>query len=173
MTIDTQGRSDFYNSSESDLNALTNFKNNPLINRLLFAHAISIMEKYLYDLFIHEISTDNEKLKRLANQNKFKEQKLGVAFALNNSVSDWIINTMKKMVWHRLNDIQIFYKDVLGISFELERPLIDAINKRHHLVHRNGFDLEGNVVSISYADLENLITTINRFISKIDEKYTS
>ena len=173
MTTDIQGRSGFYNSFESELNALKTYQNDPLINRLLFSHTISIMEKYLSDLFIHEISFNDVKLKRLANQNKFKEQKLSVAFALNNSVSDWMINTMKKIVWHRLNDIQILYKDVLGISFELEHPVIDAINKRHHLVHRNGYDLEGNLVSISDNDLENLITTIKKFIAKIDEKYTS
>ncbi len=171
MTTDTQGRSGFYNAFKSDLNALRNYQNDPLINRLLFSHAISIMEKYLYDLFIHEISTNEAKLKRLANQNKFKEQKLGVAYALNNSVSDWMIDTMKRMVWHRLNEIKVFYRDVLDISFELKRPMLDAINKRHHLVHRNGFDLEGNPVSISDGDLNTLIVAIDGFISQIDEKY--
>ncbi len=112
MTTDIQGRSSFYHSFESDLNALKTYDSDSLINRLLFSHTVSIMEKYLCNVFIHEISTDNVKLKQLANQNKFKEQKLGVAFVLNNSVSDWIIDTMKRMVWHRLNDVQIFYKKI-------------------------------------------------------------
>jgi hypothetical protein len=131
------------------------------------------MEKYLYDIFIHEISTNNHKLRALANQNKFKEQKLGVAFALNNSVSSWIIDTMIKMVWHRLNDIQILYKDVLGITFELERPILDAITKRHHLVHRNGVDFEDNPISVSKDELYNLIAVVDSFILKIEKEYES
>lgn len=173
MTTETKGRSIFYKSFKSDLNAVGKYQNDPLINQLFFSHTITIMEKYLYDLFIHEISTNEAKLKRLANQNKFKEQKLGVAFALNNSVSDWIINTVKQIVWHRLNDIQSFYRDVIDISFDVDRLVIDAINKRHHLVHRNGFDLEGNTISISDSDLNNLINIIDRFISDIDKKYTN
>lgn len=173
MTTDIQRKSGFYRSFKDSMDRLGSYSCDPLLNLLFFSHVISVMEKYLYDLFIHEISENSTKLKRLANQNKFKEQKIGVAFALNNSVSDWIIDTMKKMVWHRLNDIQILYKDVLGIRFELERSVIDAINKRHDLVHRNGFDTEGNAVSVSEEELSNLISTIDQFISKIDHEYIS
>ena len=79
---------------------------------------------------------------------------------------------MKQLVWHRLNDIQIFYKNVLGIAFDLERPIMDAINKRHHIVHRNGFDLDNNAISVSDHDLTNLILAVDNFILKIDAQYT-
>ena len=161
MTTDAQIKSEFYRAFKNSMDHLKAYPSDPLLNQLFFSHIISVMEKYLYDLFIHEISEDNKKLRRLANQNKFKEQKLGVAFALNHSVADWIIDTMKKMVWHRLNDIQILYKEVLNVSFELELPVIDAIRKRHDLVHRNGFDMEGNIVSISEEGLGTLISTID------------
>ncbi len=171
MTTDSQRKSEFYRSFKDSIDKLGSYANDPLLNRLFFSHVISVMEKYLSDLFIHEISEDIIKLKRLANKNKFTEQKLGVAFALNNSVSDWIIDPMKKMVWHRLNDIQSLYKDVLDVRFEIERPVIDAMDLRHDLVHRNGFDIEGNVISVSEEELSNLISTINQFISKIDDEY--
>jgi len=173
MPTDIQRKSEFYVSFKDSIDGLRGYSSDSLLNRLFFSHVISVMEKYLYDIFIHEISEDSTKLKRLANQNKFKEQKIGVAFALNNSVANWIIDTIKKMVWHRLNDIQILYKDVLGIRFELERSVIDAINKRHDLVHRNGFDTDGNAVSVSEEELSNLISTIDQFISRIDDEYIS
>jgi hypothetical protein len=80
---------------------------------------------------------------------------------------------MKKMVWHRLNDIQILYKNVLIITFDLERPIINSINKRHHLIHRNGFDLQGNTVPVTQGELNALFSAIDNFISKIDDKYMS
>ena len=168
-----QGGSDFYQRLTADVATLAGYDNDPLMNRLLFSQVITIMEKYLYDLFIHEISTKDTALKRLENHNKFKENRLEVAFALNNSVSEWIIHTMKKMVWHRLNEIKVFYREILDISFNLEHPVLAAIDKRHDLIHRNGFDLKGNQVTVSDAELADLKTNVTRFIAKIDRKYTS
>ena len=50
---------------------------------------------------------------------------------------------MKQIVWHRLNDIKIFYKNVLEIELNFGQSSIDIINTRHHIIRRNGFDLEG------------------------------
>jgi len=173
MNTNHQNQSPFYQSFKADIDALSGIQNDSLLNRLVFSQTITVMEKYLYDVFIHEISSDPAKLQRLANENKFKEQKLAVAFALNNNVSDWIVDTMKKMVWHRLNDIHILYKNVLSITFNLKRPVIDAINKRHHLVHRNGFDIQGNVVSVTKGELNALFSVVDDFISNIDDAYMS
>jgi hypothetical protein len=73
MNISHQNKSPFYRSFKSDIDALLRVQNDPLLNRLVFSHAITVMEKYLYDVFIHEISSDPTKLQRLANENKFKE----------------------------------------------------------------------------------------------------
>jgi hypothetical protein len=173
MSTDSQTGSQFYQSFKSNLEALRCFPEDLLLNRLLFSQIITLLEKYLLDVFIHEITTNTTKLQTLANHNKFREQKLGIAFALNNSVRDWIIDTMRKMVWHRLNDVQILYKAVLGITFELERPIIEAINKRHDLIHRNGFDLRGNNVPVTHADLCGLINAVDSFVINIDEKYNA
>ena len=94
-----------------------------------------------------------------------------VAFALNHSVSDWVVAAMKSMVWHRLSEVRIFYKNVLGISFDIERPVLDAIKKRHYLVHRCGFYLAGLSVSVSEQALDDLRVTIDSFVRKIELAY--
>ncbi len=48
--------------------------------------------------------------------------------------------------------------------------LIDAI-KRHHIVHRNGFDMDGNHIATSTRELNELIHKIDSFILDIDKKY--
>lgn len=153
------------------MDALSRVQDDPLLNKLVFSHAVTILEKYLCDLFIHNLSSDPEMLRRLANENMFREQRVGVVFALNNCISDWMIKAMKRLVWHRLNDIQILYKNVLLITFDLDRSILDAINKRHHLVHRNGFDWEGNAVSVVQRDLDVLFSDIDEFVSRIDRQY--
>ena len=131
------------------------------------------MEKYLYDLFIHEISTDRAALIKLGSQNKFRTESLKIPYLLQNSVENFIINAVKNFVWHRLNDVDVFYKNVIGVTFNINRHLLSKLKTRHDIVHRNGFDLEGNTVTISNEELMDCITTITSFIMDIDKKYQS
>ncbi len=171
MTIETEEFSRFYLDFREGVEQINAYSSDIFLNKLFFSQLISLMEKYLSDVFIYEISHDETLLKKLANENKFKAQSLPVAFALNHSVSDWIVAAMKSMVWHRLSEVRIFYKNVLGISFDIERPVLDAIKKRHDLVHRCGFDLAGLSVSVSEQELDDLRVTVDNFVRKIDLAY--
>jgi hypothetical protein len=129
-------------------------------NKLYFSNVISLMEKYLYDVFVYEISTNRTSLIKLASQNKFRTESLKIPYLLQNSVENFLINAVKNFVWHRLNDIDVFYKNVLGITFNLNKNLLAKLKVRHDIVHRNGFDLQGNTVSISDQELNDCITVI-------------
>ena len=90
---------------------------------------------------------------------------------MHNSVEDYIINAMKNIVWHRLNDIDVFYKKVLGIQFSFNRDILEVLKIRHDIVHRNGFDLDDNVVEITEQKLKSCVDLINKFILDIDKQY--
>ena len=140
-------------------------------NKLYFSNVISLMEKYLYDLFVDEISTNRTALVKLGTQNKFKTESLKIPYLLQNTVENFLINAVKNFVWHRLNDIDVFYKNVLGITFNINNNLLTKLKIRHHIVHRNGFDLQGNIVSISDQELSDCIAVITCFVEDIDKKY--
>ncbi len=171
MNSKTEHRSPFYEEFQMGLENIRKAPKSSFLNNLYFTNIISLLEKYLYDLFIHEISNKHSLVQKLANTKKFKEQRLAVAFALNEDVKSWIIKSMKSLVFHRLNNVKLFFKNILDIDFENKRPVINAIKKRHHIVHRNGFDLDGNQISTSERELNELVDEIDSFIMDIDKKY--
>ena len=105
--------------------------------------------------------------------NRKKPLNLGAISILVTGLIDFlrIIKTVRNLVWHHLNDIDVFYKNVLGITLNIKRKLLRQLSMRHDIVHRNGFDLEGNAVAISNDSLSDSISTISIFVEDIDKKY--
>ncbi len=143
----------------------------PFINRLYFAHAVTLMEKYLSDVLLSEIRANPAALKRLANMPKFRDQCLPIPQALNTSITDYIVRGMQNEVWHRLNDVQATYSATLGVDFQISKLLRDAVNKRHHITHRNGTDLQGDAVEVTDDEVLGLYSELTRFLKDIDSKY--
>ena len=163
--------STFYNEFKINLEYISNQQGDELHRGLYFSNIISLMEKYLLDLFISEISNDRNKVVKLATHPRFKTQSVKLTYALNNSIENYTINSMKNIVWHRLNDIDIFYKTVLNIRFNITSKLLKKLTIRHHIVHRNCHDTNGGKVYISQETLQQCIDEVNLFIKDIDKKY--
>lgn len=168
---DSEAASRYFKDFVSQIDAVTARACDPFLNRLLFAHAITLMEKYLSDVLVSEIRTNPAALKRLANMPKFRDQCLPIPQALNISISDYIVRGMQNEVWHRLNDVQTTYSATLRVDFQISKFLRDALTKRHHIIHRNGVDLQGNAVGVTHDEVINLYTELRQFLSDIDRKY--
>ena len=140
-------------------------------NQLYFSNVISLMEQYLSSLFIFEIESNPSSLQKLACHDKFKSATVTVPFALNNSIEEYLIKSMKSLVWHRLNDVEMYFKKVTNIRFNISGDLLSQLELRHDLVHRNGHKLDGSAVHITDEALINCITLIDEFIKDIHTKY--
>ena len=166
-----QCKHEFYAAFSSGIEMIKNQSRDEFHNRLYYANLISLMEKYLYDLFIYEISSNREAIVKLGLQNRFKSESLKIPYLLNHTVEEYLINVMKHVVWHRLNDIDVLFKNALGIKFNISTELLEVLNKRHHIVHRNGYDLVGRKIVISDEDLQSCVCLINAFVSEMNRKY--
>jgi hypothetical protein len=142
-------------------------------NQLYFSNVISLMEQYLSGLFIFEIKSSRISLQKLVSHDKFRYATVTVPFALNNSIEDYLIKSMKSLVWHRLNDVEMYFKKVTNIRFNISGDLLAQLELRHDLVHRNGHKLDGSVVNITDEILTNCITLIEEFIRDIHTKYVA
>ena len=67
MTSD-QCKSSFYEEFCSGIEIIKKQSNDEFHNKLYFSNVISLMEKYLYNLFIHEISSNREAIVELETQ---------------------------------------------------------------------------------------------------------
>ncbi|WP_017223508.1 hypothetical protein [Moritella dasanensis] len=142
-------------------------------NKLYFSNIISLMEQYLSNLFIFEIANNHLSLQKLASHDKFRTATVSISFALNNSIKEHLIKSMKSLVWHRLNDVDMYYKKVMNIRLNISGELLSQLEIRHHLVHRNGYKLDGSTVEITDEVLNKCIVLVETFVGDINRKYVA
>lgn len=88
--------------------------------RILYAHAVSILECYLCDAFLHAvISNEGAKRKLLTEITDFNEKRYSLAEYLDFSregSTRIIAEGLSEIAWHNLSKVDRLYRIVLGIS---------------------------------------------------------
>jgi len=120
---------------------------------LYYASLVSMMEKYLFDVFITEIEGDLSAFLRMCSMDKYANQTFKLPQILHGNIRNHVINSVKSMVWHRLNDVDPLYKKVFGFGLNISRSLTGIIEVRHDIVHRNGFQPETHEDWAGFASL--------------------
>lgn len=142
--------------------------------RMLFGNVISIIEAYLSDKFLHELSQSTDAKEQLVTQHpKFQERKLTLAQILENPncVDDEIRFVLQqKIIWHRLTDVKMLYLKAFDIHVSDEKEWFEkAKETRHHIVHRNGRDFDGNVVALGQHHVRELIGQAENLIAYVED----
>jgi len=140
---------------------------------LYYASLVSMMEKYLFDVFITEIEGDLSAFLRMCSMDKYANQTFKLPQILHGNIRNHVINSVKSMVWHRLNDVDPLYKKVFGFGLNISRSLTGIIEVRHDIVHRNGFTLAREAIQLNREMLTGAITNLERFIHDVDTKYSA
>lgn len=136
------------------------------INRMLFMQLFSITEAFLADA-IQRLAFDYEDVARaivIWNPKLSKEPiTLKTVAEKPDIVRDKVIETLRKMQYHNFETIDGLTNAVLKHHIlpegkenkEARDAIVGSVIWRHHCVHRNGRDLEGNVVdgiTVQYLD---------------------
>ena len=138
---------------------------------LYYASMVSMMEKYLHDIFIAEVECNEDAFWRMCKMNKFQDMKFSIFQALKGNVKNHAINSVKSMVWHRLNDVELFFKTVFDFKFNISSRLVKIVAVRHDIVHRNGFSIVGEAIHIDAEQVSSSINILDDFIRDIDKKH--
>ncbi|MBP3717736.1 MAG: hypothetical protein J6I79_09615 [Paludibacteraceae bacterium] len=141
--------------------------------KLFYANLIAEMEVYLYATILKQVlSSDENKLKFLANYSPFRERKFNISEVVGmfKNLSGYIKETLNKLVYHNMSSVSKMYKDVLNIELGDVSFLKDAISKRHDIVHRNGKTLDGKEVVVTKDDVIYLSKQILDFMYSIELK---
>ncbi len=77
---------------------------------------------------------------------------------------------MNSLLYHDLPKIKPIYRDILGIDIGDIRELRKAVLIRHHIVHRNGVDLEGNPCNIGKDEVQELQKRVQQHIDRVDQE---
>lgn len=102
----------------------------------------------------------------------FKEQKVGMNELLNSAANAKEIakKAMLEVIYHHLPKVARMYETTFTIAFPNFSEIYRDVLIRHDLVHRNGRSKEGQEVIIDEAVVDDLISKMEDFISKIDQQ---
>lgn len=141
--------------------------------RLLYANIISKMEAFLSDTIIKQVlSSDENKKKFIQNYEPLAEQKfpLKSIYDKYKELDSIVRQTLTSIVYHDLKKVSKIYENTLGVQLPKVKEIDDAIQIRHHIVHRNGKDKDGNLVEISKESIQDLAETVSTFMFDIENQ---
>ncbi|HGL3854414.1 TPA: hypothetical protein ACKE3U_003740 [Klebsiella aerogenes] len=173
MNTSTYTQSSYYAQFQEGLSKITESLDNSdsFHLNLYYSSMIAMVEKYLSDLYINEIESDESAFHKMILTDKYKNTSYPLVQIVMGDVKKHVINSVKSLVWHRLNDIDYLYKNTLNIKFNVSEKIREIIATRHDIVHRNGFDINGTAVNINADDVVAAMDVVSKFILDIDKKY--
>lgn len=134
---------------------------NNSFNTMVYAHIVAAFEGYLSSIFIHTVLNSKELFKNLCitnpDLNKI-EYKLTDLVKDDKYVEKEISAYLSKFIFHRVDKIKLMFESVLGHKFGDLGWFGKAVSIRHDCVHRAGLTKEGEIVSISHDEIDELIT---------------
>lgn len=139
--------------------------------RNLYSSIIGNMETYLSDAFINTVLSKEELIESFFSGFKdFKNESVNMSelYQKAKDVHKTARNRMLDVLYHNIPKVKGMYKDILDVEFPIFGHIMKAVEIRHHTVHRNGKDKEGNAIEITKEMLENLILDVKTWIEAID-----
>lgn len=166
----------YYKESISKIMILLSAKiDNPLLleifHRQIYISVISYFETFLWltvvnltkanPLFVKKIISNYYLFKQEEYINKSEEQKVEMAKTLINSIP--------------YSDLEHKVKKLYKSAFDIEIPKDDKLiehfkDKRNHIIHRSGYNKQGNKIEVDAIIIKELIETCNKFVDNISEK---
>jgi len=160
----------FYIEAKNNLEYISQkISDDKYLNNLLYANIVTILETYLYKVFIFLLDNNPKLFKNLANSSKFKNQKVSLKLALSN-IKSHIFIMIRRLTYHNLADIELIYKEVLKVDIKYDETILEIINIRHDIIHRNGYTKENITVVLSENDIIDTIKIFKNLIENIDKQ---
>jgi hypothetical protein len=134
-----------------------------ILQVMIYGHLVAAIEGFLSSVFIKTTIDSEELIRRLIETDpKFSEMKFTMSqiFKEREQIKDTVSKHLKEIIFHDLKKIKPMYQTVLGHDFGDIGWLFKAVSKRHHCVHRAGYDKDGNPVSFEDNEIEDLIAKI-------------
>lgn len=144
---------------------------------LLYANIITALEAYLSDVFSSLVMKHRILLRKFVESDStFKIQRTTASelFKLMEQMPARVQRHLYVLPFHRLEKVQKMYRTVLGIEFPAGlKAILDAVEIRHHIVHRNGLTKESVPIALSKNQVEDLLSGVETFVGAVDGEVRS
>jgi len=143
---------------------------------MIHGHIVAAVEAYLSSTFIDTTLSSENHIRRLVESDpEFAKRKFTVKeiFTKKESLRDDVGKYLQDLIFHKIAKTKEMYLSVLDIDFGEVKWLFDAVELRHHCVHRAGYDKDGNKVDINKKNIESLIENCTVLVQEIESTIMS
>jgi hypothetical protein len=147
----------------------------PAFLKQQYVAATTLLETYLYESLKYLIFSFAEIKESFVSKNKWERiQKIGFSEIISayRDLDSSIGRILLETSFHDLVKARAYFTSV-GIEFPSFDTLLSCIVVRHHLVHRNGKDENGDLVQVEEADVLQVLESINVFVTSLDQQIDS
>lgn len=134
----------------------------------LYSGLITCMEDYTSTTFIKKVVGNQElTIKFLKNDTQLKK----ICEPYNESIiKNKIPKRLLSITFHNMRTVSDLFKNVLSCDIPEYSSIYKIVQNRHHMVHRNGKDNNGNEIIIDKKIVANAILEVEKFVGELDNK---
>ncbi len=138
------------------------------LNQLLFANVITAFEFYLQTIAVELMNHDGLLIQKVADTNRFKNQKVSLSTALSNDMKQYVIALVQNIVFHNLAEVEPLFREAWNIRIPITQDMLDAIRIRHDIVHRNGCTKQSVLHTIEATQVMKVVDVFDQVAKHVD-----
>jgi len=145
--------------------------NNPTLCKMVYAHAVTILEVYLEDMAKSLITSNKKHLNNAINNvkpfsdTKFKLSEISLE---GDGIKKFVLRKLSENIFHNIPKAVEIIGGIVGKKFNIDiKDVCDITTMRHDIVHRNGKNKDGEVLLIDSTAANSAIDTIKTFAGEL------
>lgn len=149
----------------------------PMFHRMQLLQHIAQMEAYLSDRLIVLVSNFDDLRRNLVLKHEpLRKQSYTLEAYVGHPdlVAEKVNTYLKRLLFHELGPAADVYQAALGIDIfpdeKVKSTITQAVIDRHHCVHRDGKDNDGNGLEIDFDYIFPLRDALIAFVANIEDK---
>lgn len=142
---------------------------------MLHGHIVAALESYLASTFIHKVTNSEDLIRKLVESDPvFSKMKftLKEIYEKHENLQLTVASYLRDLIFHDLAKVKPMFKEVLACDFGDITWLFEAVNIRHHCVHRAGIDKDGNRVDLTKMSIQSLASKASDLIHSVENSIT-
>lgn len=168
------------NNSIKEVKEIIQTPTNKTLRKLCFIQLVAALEAYLGDLLKNTVLSSPKRIENLLHRDKELSK---ATISLHEAYTDPKLpeaeakKYLSRQLYHNFPKVIALYQISLEVDIRPQescymKALIQAVTKRHDLVHRNGFNTKGDMVIVDFDDIKDLIQLIEDWVEHIETQIT-
>ncbi|MCB2426903.1 hypothetical protein [Methylophaga pinxianii] len=142
--------------------------------KMVFAHAVTLLETYLGDSVKYLVLSEEKYLKNAINKiDELKKAKFSLIdiHYQKDGVQGFVLIELSKVMYHNISKVKRILESIIDTPLEIDISMVGYIaSVRHDIVHRNGRSIDGESIDLHPELVNEAISGIESFAKQLQFK---